>query len=183
MIVTVTAEDIHAAATETASQLIRKIHFGRDSDHGGKSKRQFWARFGHGVIGMLGQIVVSRALKLPITSTGVKVDDGDVAYQIEVRTTEWPDGHLLIYEKDKDNSPVFHVTCKMPNFTIHAPVIAKHGKKRKWWRERADPPCWWIPPSALHSIGDVVEFHEWMRRRQSEGIVFPQVEPTTLDEE
>jgi hypothetical protein len=149
MKITVNENDAWRAAGVATEQVLAKLANGRNTDHGGVSKRNNKTRFADGFNGYLGEIAASRGLDLPWTPGGLLVKTGDLADKIEVRTTDWPNGHLLITTRDKDTAQFILVRGDYPTFELIGWTTAQEGRIRGEKRP-GDPPCWYVNEGALN---------------------------------
>lgn len=123
-------------------------------DHGSSSKRQVKARIGDKILGEVGETALAQALELPKTSSRSPFDSGDVTDGFEVRATEHSGGHLLLYDSDPDARFFLAVVDFQPGaIRVSLPgwIMADEGRVEKH-KGDGDPPCYWVPQSALHSI-------------------------------
>src|SRR3954468_14824440 len=100
----ITPEQAMMACMVGTMQLVRKVYHNRDSDHGGVSDRSLRLRFADGIHGAMCEIFVAGQHNLAWTPGGFQISRGDVGGFLEVRGTEFDNGHLLIYKTDKDHS-------------------------------------------------------------------------------
>lgn len=147
-----TAEDALAAASVATVQIVRKVHSNRNKDHGGTSARAMRLRFADGIHGIMAEIALARVLNLAWTPGGIRVSRGDVGGKIEVRVTEHPGGHLLVYENDDDSSPFVLMVGHYPGFRAAGYILARDAKRREWFNAKADPPGYWVPQAALNDL-------------------------------
>jgi hypothetical protein len=153
IIPTMTAEDALSATSVASLQMVRKVAKGRDSDHGGHSKRTMRERWADGIHGAMAEVSLAKALNRAWTPGGMDISTGDVGYKLEVRATEYLSGHLLIYHKDKDESVFVLMVGHYPQFRDNPRcILGKEAKQDKFWRADADPPCWWVPQSELQPL-------------------------------
>jgi hypothetical protein len=152
MSIVLTAEDVLCATNVASLQMLRKMQKGRDSDHGGRSVRSIRTRWADTIVGLMGEIALSRHLNQAWTPGGMEITIGDVGYRTEVRATDWEDGHLLIYKSDPDDKIFYLMIAEWGERVSFRPVgwiMAKHGKQQEFWRADKDPPCWWVPQNRL----------------------------------
>lgn len=144
--ITLNAEDAFAAAGVVTCQMLRKHTHKRTTDSGGfsKSKRGQSRRWGDGFAAAMSEIAVSRLLNKAWTGGGVHISHGDVG-KVEVRHTEYPSGHLLIYKSDDDLAPVVLLIGGYPEFIVAGCMMVGDGKRKEWWRSDSDPPAYWVP--------------------------------------
>jgi hypothetical protein len=140
----ISAEDALCASAVATTQMLRKHTEGRNGDHGGHSERGWCARWGNTWNGMMGEIALSRLLNMAWTPGGQKVSRGDVGFKLEARTTEWQNGHLLIYPEDKDASFFVLMVGHYPYYRAIGYMLGSDAKRDEYWR-KSDPPCWWVP--------------------------------------
>jgi hypothetical protein len=152
MRVRITAEDALCAVNVAALQMLRKVANGRAGDHGGTSKRSMRIRWADTIHGMMGEIALAHALHMEWTPGGMHIKRGDVDSDIEVRATEHADGHLLIYPDDLDDGTFVLMIGHYPLFDAVGWMTAREAKRPEWWREDADPPCWWVPKNEVHKF-------------------------------
>lgn len=148
--ITLSLDDVKRAAAESAAQLFRKAQQGRDSDHGGQSKRGPAARLYDGFSGFLGEIAAARMLGLSWRPGGADVAYGDIG-KIECRTTHHRNGHLLIYRKEVEkvpHSPFLHIVGEYPRYRLVGWIWAVEAQRLGLWRI-TDPPAWWVPQPRL----------------------------------
>lgn len=173
--VTITPQERDMAIAEAGLQMARKIACGRNRDHGYVVKvRDLKRRYADTVNGLKGEIALSRYLSLPWTPGGFDISRGDVDGRIEVRTTHHPDGHLLIYEDDKDASWFVLAIGRGLTFGIAGAMIARKAKRVGRWRETSNPPCFWVRQELL------IPTWRWKRNNPEEINAQPVAGPSTL---
>jgi hypothetical protein len=73
---------------------------------------------------------------------------------VQVRTTRYSDGHLLLYDTDVDDHPFVLVYGEAPEFTMAGWCYAREGKHTMYARLTPHgKPAYWVPQSALHPMG------------------------------
>lgn len=141
------------AAMMTAAACRRGMHSGR-ADHGSTSLRKVGQRLGDRVVGELGELALAKHLRLPKTSTDNPFATGDVASGFEVRTTEHPNGHLLVYDSDPDARfflAVVEFDQRQISVSLPGWIMANDARVDRFWGD-GDPPCYWIPQNELEPI-------------------------------
>jgi hypothetical protein len=75
----------------------------------------------------------------------------DVSGGIQVRSTSYHDGCLIIRESDADNSIFVLVVASAPSYTIIGWIKASDAKKAKYFRQGngAGSDAWWVKQSDL----------------------------------
>lgn len=150
------AEDALCAASVATLQMVRKVANNRNHDHGYLAKRGMRERWADTLHGMMGEIALAHALDLPWTPGGMNVSRGDVAHRIEVRATEHPNGHLLIYDDDDRDRVFVLMIGHYPVFRIAGGMIAADARNGGWWRPDSDPPCFWVPQASLLNVPELL---------------------------
>ena len=149
MIVHLTAEDFMVATTKAAVRQLMAIKKKRiGSDHGGSSKRKLGQRLSDSIIGALGEIAVSRAMGLQVTSEFENMGAADIGGSVEVRTTELENGCLLLHRTSPDHRIYVLVTIKELQAKVVGWLHARDGKQPNYWRD-GDPGCFFCPQESL----------------------------------
>lgn len=150
--INLTAEDLMVASTKAAIRQLMAIKYNRiGHDHGSRSNRKMAQRIGDSVIGNLGEMAVSRYLDKPITSNFEDIKAKDIDGKLEIRTTEYKTGCLLLHDSSPDESIYILVVVNELNAKICGWIEAKNGKLKEYWKD-GDPGCYYVPQSKLKSI-------------------------------
>ena len=155
MTIDLTTEDLMVAATKAAVRqvmAIRKRRIGHD--HGAHSKRKMAQRIGDSVIGNLGEMALSQAIGRPITSKFEDLRAKDIDQSLEVRTTEYANGCLLLHKSSPDDAIYVLVIVNDLSARVCGWIKADDGKRPEYWRE-GDPGCYFVPQSRLNPIDDL----------------------------
>lgn len=155
-VVKLTWEDFMVAIVKGGCRQLQVIKNGRvGHDHGKSSDRQIRTRIGDSVIGELGELAVSRLLRLPVTSALGDSKAADVG-RFEVKTTEWVSGGLPVYDRASDDQVYILVVLVFNRNTIDATVCgwmrAGDAKRDEWFKESFKPPCYLVPQGKLNSM-------------------------------
>lgn len=67
---------------------------------------------------------------------------------IQIRHTEYDNGHLIVREDDKDDEMFVLVTGKAPHFTVRGCLLGADAKRPEYFRGEGYP-AWFVPQSAL----------------------------------
>jgi len=87
-----------------------------------------------------------------------KVDGHDVG-MLEVRTTRYKTGRLIIHDKDQDYSPyILVLSYNCPEFFLAGWCFGNFGKNKKYWREDVPRPCYMVPQSDLRPMDELINF-------------------------
>lgn len=151
--VTLPYQKLVLAATQGAMHTSKACRQGYNSyDHGGQSSRTVSKRLGDSVLGELGEVALSQHLNLPKTSSA-DFSVGDVADGMEVRTTEHPDGHLIVYDTDPDARFFLATVSFGQKIEVSLPgwMLLEDATRPRYKRD-SDPPAYWVPQEDLHPI-------------------------------
>ena len=150
--INLTSEDLMVASTKAAVRQLMAIKNNRiGHDHGSRSKRKMAQRIGDSVVGNLGEMAVSRYLKKPITSEFEDIKAKDIDGKLEIRTTEYKTGCLLLHDTSPDELIYILVVIDDLKAKICGWIEAGNGKLKEYWRD-GDPACYYVPQSKLKSI-------------------------------
>lgn len=107
------------------------------------------------IVGALGECAVAKAVGLywsPDVNVFAIPDVGD---SIHVRSTNRSNGCLIIRPDDPDGVYVLAVG-EVKDWRVCGWISSDEGKTERFWRtDRGDPHAWWVPQSALRSIGEL----------------------------
>ena len=75
----------------------------------------------------------------------------DVGTDIQVRSTVYPQGHLLVYEDALDLHWYVLVICEYPEpeVRICGAILAQEAKRKEWLNDIGKGQSYWVPQSAL----------------------------------
>lgn len=118
--------------------------------------------WGNDIEGAIGEAAVAKARKRP-WSTG-QLGAPDVGDDIQVRSTDVRDGHLLLHKEDPDNAPFYLVVNPdrdgMTRWVIGW-VYGWEGKKKGVWNKKdTGRPCYWIEQKDLTPITEAKDDNE-----------------------
>lgn len=99
--------------------------------------------------GALGECALAKYLGVYWAGVGERGPDvGDV----DVRTTKYRSGTLILHDDDNDNRKFYLATGENGKYTIRGWIMARDGKKTKFWRhkgERVREAAYFVPQWAL----------------------------------
>jgi hypothetical protein len=84
--------------------------------------------------GALGEYAVAKALGLPWDERIGLPGPGDVGH-LEVRTTRWRNGRLILHPEDQDKALFLLVVGEPPTFRLVGWIWARDGKRDDYWEE------------------------------------------------
>jgi hypothetical protein len=83
----------------------------------------------------------------------------DVNPIYEVRSTEWPDGRLILHPEDHDNAPYILARVNQSKVTLVGWLLGREGKREEWWTSvRPERYSFFVPNDELHDIGTLANF-------------------------
>lgn len=74
---------------------------------------------------------------------------GDIGKNVQVRSTRYPDGGLLIRPRDLDASRFLLVTCQAPDYVIVGWLTGQEAKQECFKRTRNNRLFWQVPQERL----------------------------------
>lgn len=78
--------------------------------------------------------------------------DGDLPGRIEVRSTRYVTGHLIIKQGDPPDRPYVLVTGRRPNLVVQGWMMGRDAMQSDYWRDDIRAPAWLVPQDALHPM-------------------------------
>lgn len=148
MNVTFTPDEIRMWAHRGVDRRCSAIERGRRGAHG-FNRTDFWEL---DIEGLLAEAAVAKALGLyyaPVTGA-LDTALGDVMKGIQVRSTKYDNGCLLVHDSDADDDRFVLVTGSQGNYQIRGWIYASFAKEPRWWRIYKGRGAFWVPQSALH---------------------------------
>jgi len=98
--------------------------------------------------GAMGEFVLAKHLGVFWHGKGKMRGDDAGIYQ--VRTSQRDDADLILHPKDEDEKTYWLITGVNGTYQIRGYLLAKDGKKEKWWRDGAPGrPAFFVPQSEL----------------------------------
>jgi hypothetical protein len=79
-------------------------------------------------------------------------EQGDIAPKIQVRSTRYDTGHLLLHESDIPDH-VFVLVCGLaPKFRLAGWTTPKVSRKPDFWKVYKGRGAYWVPQDALSPV-------------------------------
>lgn len=110
----------------------------------GAGKRGDWQL---NVEGCLGEMAVAKYLQCYWSGKG-EFRGYDVG-TMQVRTTRYHSGHLLLHPDDDDDHQFWLVTGINGEYVVRGWILGALGKRQELWRDDADCPAFFVPQSEL----------------------------------
>jgi hypothetical protein len=101
--------------------------------------------------GLLAEAAVAKALGIyyaPITGA-LDTDLGDVLPGIQVRSTKYKSGSLLVHKTDADDDRFVLVTGAQGVYDIPGWITGADGKREDYWKVYKTRGAYWVPQDAL----------------------------------
>ena len=130
--VVLTWEEVASAGREGIMRRIRAMMKGRELPGGWDAKRRA-GRWDNEVESTCAERAVAKAIGV-YWPEGSELDyDGDLPGGRHVRSTDRPDGSLLIYPEDDDNGKFLLVVGQAPKFRLVGWLYGREAKRDEWW--------------------------------------------------
>jgi len=85
-------------------------------------------KWGHQTMGAFGEIALHKALGLYYDgNVNTFKKFSDLPFKIQVRTTNYNDGFLTLYDTDQKDHYFFLITGEIPTLTIRGSILCKNG--------------------------------------------------------
>lgn len=109
------------------------------------------------VEGLLAEYAAAKALNLPYVPTVGSLDthEGDIAPGVQVRSTKYNTGSLLVHDKDLDDHRYILVTGAYGVYDLRGWIFASEGKDKKYWKTYKTRGAYWVPQDALRPMEDL----------------------------
>ena len=140
--------ELFHAATAGVQRRISSLKKNRPQLYGADERRNYWEI---DIIGMMGEYAVSKYLNIhwqPATNKRLADLPGDVG-RYEVRSSTWPDAHLLVREADKDKSPYILAIVHESSVDLRGFKFGVDAKQPEYHRERQ---TYWVPQADLEPM-------------------------------
>jgi hypothetical protein len=123
------------------------------------STRDMDRRLKDGVLGKLAEMAMARFTESEVNDKDANPTKYNLQHselKLEVRCTDWDNGHLIVYEKDEADILVMLVTGEFPQLYYRGAIRAGDAHRNEWWQPGRDPPCWFVPQSGLKTINEIL---------------------------
>lgn len=128
---------------------------GRRGNHGFNRDNERWQI---DVEGSLAEYVAAKALGLlPFNPAVDELDSekGDIGPGLQVRSTKYLSGSLLIHDSDDDNHVFILVTGAYGRYTVCGWIYAREGKREEFRKTYKGRTAYWVGQDCLRPIEDV----------------------------
>lgn len=115
------------------------------------------------LMGAEGELAVAKALNLPWDGKFLPIStwlewkhEGNDVGNLEVRTTNYETGKLILHDSDKNFSPyLLVISSKRPEYRLAGWIFGHEGKKSHFWATQVPRPCYMIRQELLRSMEDL----------------------------
>ena len=120
---------------------------------------------GRDIQGAEAELAVSKALTLPWDGKWLPIPEwdrwkhhGNDVGKIEIRSTELPNGRLILHPSDKDHSPYLLVLAhEKPIYRLVGWIYGVEGKQDKYWRSNVPRPCYMVRQEELKTVDELIK--------------------------
>lgn len=145
-----TPDEIRMWAHRGVDRRCSALAKGRKGAHG-FNRTDFWEL---DIEGLLAEAAVAKALGVyysPVTGA-LDTTLGDVVKGVQVRSTKYHNGCLLVHDSDSDDDRFVLVTGSQGVYEIQGWMLGGASKEPRWWRIYKGRGAFWVPQSALHAF-------------------------------
>lgn len=146
--ITLNRQELRAAAYAGIERRLSGIAKQRPAYYGADNRHNEWQI---DVIGSIAEYAVAKHLNIywePATNQPLADLPGDVG-TYQVRSTCWPNGQLIIHQRDKANVPYILAIVNNNTITLKGWLYGHEAKQVGEQREHHD---YWIPQQSLHPM-------------------------------
>ena len=106
------------------------------------------------VEGLLAEAAAAKALNLPYSPTVGRLDTqgGDIGRGLQIRSTKYSTGSLLVHDRDPEDDIFILVTGIYGIYDIRGWIKAIHAKQQDWWRVYKGRGAYWVGQEFLQPM-------------------------------
>ena len=156
IVVELTMDELTDAVRVAVERNLQNIQNGRKhsySAHDLPSRNA--ASWDNHINGAIGELCVAKALNRkwtgkPAVLYGAKND----VEGVEVRTTTYASGSLIVHKEDQDDAPYILVTGYGRAWTLRGWLLGRDAKKEQWYRDanKNERHAYFVPQAYLHGM-------------------------------
>lgn len=144
-----TMTEIMQAAQVGIMRRMQRLRSKIPLSHGLKEGTE-WQLF---IDGALSECALAKYLNVYWAGCG-EINGLDVA-DVEVRSTKYHNGMMIMHKSDKDDVKYYLLTGSEGKYIIRGWIYGREGKQDKYWTVKTDrPPAYWIPQNVLHDMSE-----------------------------
>ena len=151
MRVALTLEEMILHGGQGVARCANALEKRRQGAHGFDRDKERWQI---DVEGLLAEAAAAKALGLPYEAVVGRLDtkEGDIGPGLQVRSTSYSFGHLLVHDKDDDDHKFILVTGIYGVYDVRGWVYARDGKHDKYKQTRKGRWAYWVPQDVLRPM-------------------------------
>ena len=145
--------ELRVAANVGVERRLTGIAKGREAFHGAEERKNEWQI---DIIGCIAEYAFAKYMDrywLPATDGSIQALEGDVAWY-QVRSTQWPDGHLFVHDYDSDEVPFVLAVVTDRYVDLIGWITGAGGKEAGKPKPAGRHTTYWVPQ---HSLRDMEE--------------------------
>lgn len=142
-----TADELRRWAYAGVDRRVSAIQKKRKGAHG-FNRDDFWQL---DLEGLLAEAAVARALGVYFAPVTGELDTtlGDVLPGVQVRSTKYANGSLLVHDSDADTDTFLLVTGSSGVYDVVGTIVGAEAKKQKFIKTYKGRSAYWVPQAAL----------------------------------
>lgn len=153
VVVKLSSWELMVAGNAGVQRRVAALSKGRPAYHGADERPEI--NWQIDIMGAIGEMAVSKALRQywnPAATDGKLSElEGDVG-KLQVRSTAYLDGHLIMYEYDKPDTPYILALVREPWVKLRGWITLETAKQVGEARESKTHMCYWIKQNQLYSM-------------------------------
>lgn len=155
MQVVLSLSELREAARAGIERRLSALEKGRRGAHGFNRDYEAWSI---DIEGLAAEMAAAKGLGLPYTPMvgDLDTDIGDVAPGLQVRSTRYESGHLLLHETDLPHHVFILVVGQAPNFRLAGWTTPAASRTPERWREEKGRGAYWVAQDELEQMGDLL---------------------------
>lgn len=152
--IALTAEEMVRYGSAGVARCANALEKGRVGAHGFDRDNERWQI---DVEGVLAEAAAAKALGRVYEPVVGELDTqlGDIGPGLQVRSTRYPTGNLLIHKSDKDTDIFILVTGKYGIYDVRGWIYASEGKLDELWKVHGKRGAFWVPQSRLNPLSEL----------------------------
>lgn len=169
VIVRFTSHELMVAGMAGVQRRIAALAKGRPAFHGADDRPEI--NWQIDIMGAMGEMAVAKAFKEfwnPAATDGNLAElEGDVGV-LQVRSTGYLDGHLIMYEYDKPEAPYILAIVREPWVKLVGWINLEAARTVGEARESKTHMCYWIKQNQLYEmdmLGKVAYDGQWIKQK------------------
>lgn len=147
--ITLTIEELHRAIAVGVQRNVSAMQRNASPSHNRDKARPAWDE---NIEGAAGELAVAKYFGCRWDGNFGNFKAADV-HNIEVRTTAWPNGKLIVHPSDPDDRRFILATGIAPRFTLVGWMTGRQAKQKRWWGELTKGrPAFNVPQAELKEL-------------------------------